>query len=248
MTLFVKAGCQGQYNPEGDSQEGCTNEEISLLYAKIEVMFDRLSLALGSIQVLDNSNVVAVEYLGPGVPFAMSTTAEDVLASPVDHPPDHPPEGTPYVDKLANGDNNDASGVTTALLIATSGSIIAMALLTAGLRRGREASPENKFNDDSSDGQSTAPHTSAPTVYTSSDNSEVSPLSSPASSLGNPISPDASSISPKRFYTIVNEEEEQNWRDLSILPPNEDMLEGVREEEGEFVNSICSASHGEMSI
>ena len=99
---------------------------------------------------------------------------------------------------------------------------------------------------DDSDGQSTAYRTADLTYDNSCDRSDNSYLPSPARST-DLISPSYANPSPAKFF-VVAEEEEQNWRELSILPAlAQDTLEGVSEE-GEFIGDIRRTSSCEMSV
>jgi len=232
---------------EGESTE--FDEEIKLdAYSKIEDLFAFLP------NVLDDSNVVDVNYIGQ----YPSSTTPITKEAPESEPTEDETVDEPTIDKLNNEDAGDDSGAYTALLIATSGGLVAMAMLVTGFHRMNQKTPEmkrtfqpdEKSNDGSNDGQSTAYDTAVLTYDGSCDRSDASSLS-PTHSLDGALSPYRGGPEAAKFF-VVAEEEEENWRELSILPAlaqDDGTLEGVSEE-GSFVSSTSSedSPFGEMSV
>ena len=211
---------------EGNSTE--QDDEIKMgAYEELGQVFSLLQATLG------DPNVVAVRYLGK----------------------DPPATDTPTIDLLNEGEEDDSASYA-AVVIAASGGLVAMAMIIAGFRRMNKNDdedtgvPAEKPDDDASnDGQSTAYNTADLTYANSCDRSDGSYLPSPARSMDGALSPYSQNPSPAKFF-VVAEEEEQNWRELSILPAlaqDDGTLEGVSEE-GEFIGDICSTSSCEMSV
>ena len=143
----------------------------------------------------------------------------------------------------------DSTDINATIFIASAGGLVAMALLITGFRKMNQDKQERHVQlvEKSNDGESTANKTADVTFANSCDHSDISSIPSPARSLTGMSSPSsARDASPEvtRFFVLA-EEEEQNWRDLSILPAlaqDDGTLEGVSEEEGSFAGSVSTRS------
>ena len=194
----------------------------------IEQLFGFVPLTLG------NPNIVDVKYIGPVPPSTTLTTndapdapaaeapAFDAPTKPVndvpakDAPANDEPKELPTIGNLNEGNEEDEPTAYTTLVIAASSVVVAMAVLISGFHRmngkaddtGGSIQLDEKSNDGSNDGQSTAMLTFA----NSCDNrSEVSSLSSPVHSLDNvshgAFSLDVHHMSPSKFFVVSEEEE-----------------------------------------
>ena len=215
---------------EGVSKE--YDEELKMsAYSRLEELFDNLP------ETLEDPNIVDVEYMGTSPP---SIIASDAPAG------DEPEDDSTTIAKATVQDEE----ALNAVWLAIGGGMVAVAMLITGFHRmnqQKEAiedsiSPDEKSND----GQSTAYNTAELTIAATG--SDLSSIASPARSLDAGLPP---TPSPAKFF-ILSEEEEQNWRDLSILPAlaqDDGTLEGVSEED-EFIGTVRSKSEssGEISV
>eukprot|EP00581_Thalassiosira_minuscula_P003922 CAMPEP_0183746738 /NCGR_PEP_ID=MMETSP0737-20130205/66908_1 /TAXON_ID=385413 /ORGANISM="Thalassiosira miniscula, Strain CCMP1093" /LENGTH=998 /DNA_ID=CAMNT_0025982441 /DNA_START=123 /DNA_END=3119 /DNA_ORIENTATION=+ len=246
---------------EGESTEYDGEIEMGA-YEKFEEMFADLPAVLG------DPNVVAVQYIGTEPPSTPSSaiTLSSGDASPPDSTTEDAAADTLTTAKLDNAEEGGSS-IFPALLIAGSAGLLAMAFLIGGFHRMNNKKnddemadtissiADDKSKDGSNDGQSTSYLTAdltLPTCDHGCDHSDISslpsPAPSPARSVG-PFSPDAHRNTPAKFFVLA-EEEDVNWRELSILPAlaqDDGTLEDVSEE-GEFVNSVSSTGSGEFSV
>lgn len=216
---------------EGASKE--YDEELKLgTYSRLEEMFDSLP------KTLDDPNIVDIVYFGTSPP-AITTS---------DTPMDNEPEDDSTI--TANQATTQDEEALNAVWLAIGGGLVAVAMLITGFQRmnqQKEAEDSISPDEKSNDGQSTAYHTADLTITATG--SDLSSIASPTRSLdssGLPPTP-----SPAKFF-ILAESEEQNWRNLSILPALEQddgTLEGVSEED-EFIGTVRSNSEssGEISV
>lgn len=194
------------------------------VYTELEQLFALLP------NVLQDDSVVDVQYLGKNAP---STT-----------------DGT-IIGKLTE-DTQDDSGINPSVWIASAGGLVAMAMLITGFKLMNNDKGEVHGHDEldtksngSNDGHSTG-HKTADLTYTNScDHSDISSINSPTRSVNSITSPTKRGDSPDvaKFF-ILAEEEEKNWRELSILPAlaqDDGTLENVSEE-GSFIGSVSTSS------
>ena len=182
--------------------------------------------------VLQDDNVVDVLYLGKSI--APSTTDETIIG------------------KLTK-DVQDDSGINPSVWIASAGGLVAMAMLITGFKLMNNNKDEVHGHDEldtksngSNDGYSTG-HKTADLTYTNScDHSDISSINSPTRSVNSasPTSTNRGDSPEVAKFFILAEEEEENWRELSILPAlaqDDGTLENVSEE-GSFIGSVSTSS------
>lgn len=210
-----------------------------MLVHQLELLFVDLP------RMINDPTLVDIKYIGRELPAATPAVPITPVA------PEGTPADVPTADRLTSGESEDDFAYA-AVVAAAAGGLVAMALVVAGLRRmdkdKHDAEDALKPDDKSNDGESTANHT-ADMTYANS----CSSLSSPSRSTeGSNISPASLRVSPEKFFALA-EEEEKNWRELSILPAlaqDDGTLENVSEE-GSFLGTVSPTSspgNGEMSV
>ena len=195
--LFVRTDFCEAGNPEAQSchiVEGKMSITVQNADAQgtamiISESYEIIENAIDSISPSD-LNVVEVAYIGIN-PSSLAT-----------------------IDKLNFEENavpEEPTSMFTTFLIATSGSLVAMAALMAGMHRINKK-PENaqsEYDDKSKDEESTAHNTADMTL-------SISPSVDDHSELGS-ISPSSLTSPNYSKHFVVAEEEESNWRTLGVI-------------------------------